>query len=104
MKTEYEIYMNYQMTRQQADVLCGIAAAIRQSSGEMLAAGLAALKENWTGDAGALFQQKGQCLSDSVLASAEAAEQTASVMRESAENLYEAEMYALEIARSRNCD
>ena len=102
MKTEYQIYMDYKKTLQQAEHLARIGKELTRAADQTAAGILSASGSAWKGEAAGRFRLKGKNLQKKIRRSGTELCGAADVIRRTAANLYRAEMQALEIARTRN--
>lgn len=100
-KTMYTIEMDLQNARRQADDLEQIAQNLSMLADEHFQSCIAGIAANWKGENAAAFCKKGNIVGNNIKNSADDLKNAASVLRQIAENTYQAEKAGYEIARNR---
>ncbi len=98
MKSEYEIYMDYNAAIRQAERLESIARKVRSMGQESMSSTFNSIRASWTGENSEAFLDKGNVLKSKVLRVADDVAKTARVIREIAERTKNAELEAIRIA------
>lgn len=101
-KTMHAIEMDFQNAKRQAEELEQIAQNLSMLADNQFQQCLAAIAANWKGENAAAFCKKGCVVGNHMKESADSLRKTAAVMRQIAENTYQAEKNNCEIAGSRN--
>ena len=104
MKTEYQIYMDYKKTMQQAELLSRTGKELIRAADQTAAGIFSGTGSAWKGTTAQLFIRKGKALRQRIRHSGNELCGAADVIRRTASNLYRAEMQALAIARTRNTE
>ena len=100
-KTMYSIEMDFQNARRQADDLEQIAQNLNMLADEHFQSCIAGIAANWKGENAAAFCKKGNIVGHNIKNAAADLKNAASVIRQIAENTYQAEKAGYEIARNR---
>ncbi len=101
MSTASKIEFDYSKALAQAEKLEDIAAEINNLSQSDLENSLQELRSGWEGEAFLLYMSKGERLREKISKTSRELNDAAKTIRRIAKNIYNAEMAALEIARSR---
>lgn len=97
-----EILIDFQKVIGQANQLESLAEMLRKEGSEHFADALAELSQAWTGAAAEEYLKKGERFQGKLNATAKDLAQTACIVREIAQTLYEAEQKAVALAQTRN--
>lgn len=100
-KTMYTIEMDLQNAKRQADDLEQIAQNLSMLADEHFQSCIAGIAANWKGENAAAFCKKGNIVGNNIKNSADDLKNAASVLRQIAENTYQAEKAGYEIAQNR---
>lgn len=100
-KTMQTIEMDFQNARKQADELEQIAKSLSLLADEQFQSCLSAVAACWKGENASAFCKKGHIVGNNIKNSAEELKDAAAVMRQMAENTYDAEKKNYEIAKTR---
>ena len=98
MKTEAEIYLEYETAIAQADSLSGCAADMKSRLSEGLMETAGKTSSFWKGEGAGIFSSGCLSLNEDILGKAQALQAVSETVRMIAQNIYEAEMRALSIA------
>lgn len=101
-KTMQAIEMDFQNAKRQAEELEQTAHNLSMLVDNHFQQCIAATAANWKGDNAAAFCKKGYLVGNHIKDSADSLRNIAAVMRQIAENTYQAEKNNYEIAKSRN--
>ena len=99
MKTQYEIYMDFQKAMELANRLRSMAAKINSLADENLQGSLTRIRTNWTGENAEAFLAKGDIVKNKVSATAKDILKTADAIAKIAERTRDAELAAITIAQ-----
>ena len=99
MKSEYQIYMDFRRANQVAEDLRGIARSTRNAADQDLQGALSRIQSNWEGENAEAFQAKGKRLRNQVDQLAQDVDRSANAIERIAQNTYNAEMRAVQIAQ-----
>ena len=99
-KTMYTIEMDYQNAKKQAYELDQIAKSLGMLADQQFQSCLSAVAACWKGENAAAFCKKGNIVGNNIKNSADELKETAAVIRQMAENTYEAEKKNYEIAKA----
>lgn len=102
MKTEAEIFLEYEAALKQADSLSEAAQEIRTAVAEGTESAALSLSASWKGEGAEAFEGKCKILREKAGAISRALADTADAVRTIAGNIYHAEMKALAIAEIRD--
>ena len=102
MKTEAEIYLEYETAIAQADSLARSAGDMEKTLGEGLMEVTGRTASFWKGEGASLFSSGCSALYEDISEKAQALQAVSETVRLIAQNIYEAEMRALEIAQAGN--
>ena len=102
MKTEAEIFMEYEAALKQADSLSEAAQEIKTAVVEGTESAEASLSASWKGEGAEAFGGKCGVLREKAEGISRVLTETADAVRTIAENIYQAEMRALAIAKIRD--
>lgn len=100
-KNAFEIHMDYDRAIRQANLLERTANEMRQSAENELQDCMSEVSYNWTGENADAYLAKCNQLKTSIVNTAHKLDNTADTIRKIARNTYNAEMRALELARTR---
>lgn len=100
-KTAFQIQMEYNNAKKQAKRLREIANNINKSATDDLMSNMDQLGSAWKSDTSNQFRQKGQKVSNNLVNVARNFRQAADTIERIAINTYNAEMRALEVAKTR---
>ena len=100
-RSEHSIRMDFERAKAAAGRLDGIADSIASMLSGEYDGSLDSVRQNWRGDSATLFLTKAGELWDKVNKTASDLRAAADVIRRIAQNVYDSEMRALEIARQR---
>lgn len=100
-KTLYSIQMDFQKAKNQASKLEKIARDLRRIADHEIPSCMKAVSQNWKGENARLYVNKGSVVGENLRRTANGVEQTASTIRTIAQNTYNAEKAALDLAKSR---
>lgn len=95
------IEMDFQRANQQADSLERLASELNRLAGRQFAGTLNELAMSWKGDNANAFLQKGSRLEENMKQTAKNISKTAIQLRRTAKRIYDAEMYAKQLAEKR---
>lgn len=101
MATRQSIEFDFREARSQADKLDSIADNLGNLAKDKLGDSMQTLSQNWKGENADAYLSKGSSLQNSISSSASELHGIASDIRTIAQNIYNAEMAALEIAEQR---
>lgn len=101
MKSRYSIEIDFRIAMEHADKVEKIGNDMNQMCEEELEACIQSIRNHWTGENAELYLEKEEQMRNGVVSLAERVIQTAETIREMAQNLYQAEMQAWEIANER---
>lgn len=101
MATRQSIEFDFQQARSQADRLDSIADHLGSLAKDKLGNSMQMLAQNWKGENANAYLSKGNAMQGSISSSASELHGIASDIRTIAQNIYNAEMAALEIAEQR---
>lgn len=101
MSSKYEIEMNFRAAKEQARRLDDIASRLGRISRNDYTNALQQVSNAWQGDNANIYLQKSNGLIGKMNATASDLERIASTIRQIAQNIYDAEMRAWEIAHER---
>lgn len=101
-KTAYSIQMDFQRAKKQAEELERIEKDIRKVADHEMPDCMREISSNWKGDNARLYTVKGQSVSENIRKVADGLAKTAATLRTIAQNNYNAEKTALELAETRN--
>lgn len=96
-----KIEMDFQRANQQADSLEELAAELNRLAGSQFEGTLNELAMNWKGDNASAFLRKGSRLEENMKQTAKNIKNTAIQLRRTAKLIYDAEMYAKQLAEKR---
>ena len=99
MKTEAEIYLEYETAITQADSFARCAGELDSKLSSSLAETAGKTASLWKGEGAALFTSRCFLLQEKIEGQADTLRAVSETVRLIAQNIYEAEMRALEIAR-----
>lgn len=99
--SEYTIQLNFERALRKADELEGVSDHMKHLAEQQMHDTLNELSHQWTGENAQQFISKGGILKEKMEETARELRNTAETIRAIAEEIYEAEMEALEIARER---
>lgn len=99
MKTQYEIYMDFQKAMELVNRLRSMANKINSLADENFQGSLTRVKANWTGENAEAFLAKGGIVKNKVSATAQDILKTADAIAKIAERTKEAELAAITIAQ-----
>ncbi len=100
-KTMYSIQMDFQRAKNQAERLEGIARDISRLADNNLAGCMRDISANWKSGNASLYVSKGQTVAEHLRSVAAGLNQTAATIRTIAQNTYNAEERAIELAKAR---
>ena len=100
-KTAYSIQMDFQRAKKQAEELERISKDIRKVADHELPDCMREISANWSGEHARLYAAKGQAVGENIRKTADGLAKTAATIRTIAQNNYNAEKTALELARTR---
>lgn len=100
-KNAFEIHMDYNRAIRQADLLERTANEMRNSAEDELQDCMSEISYNWAGENADAYLAKCSQLRASIVNTAHKLETTAETIRKIARNTYNAEMRALELAKTR---
>jgi WXG100 family type VII secretion target len=100
MKSEYQIYMDFRRANQVAEDLRAIARNTRDAADQDLQSALSRIQSNWEGENADAFQTKGTRLKQQVDQLAKDVDRIANAIETIAQNTYNAEMRAVQIAQT----
>lgn len=98
----HSIEMDFSKAKRQASDLERIANNLRTLSDKQMEDTLRTLEHNWQGDNSVKYTGKGRQLEEKIRKTSKALEDIAEAIRDIAQNVYEAEMRAWEIAHNRD--
>lgn len=98
MKSTAKIYMDFQNAKAQADQLDQLSRNLRAIGNDDLADCMVGISSNWKGDNAERFLQKAGQVKDKIDKTADHLAMAAQTIREIADNTYQAEMQAAELA------
>lgn len=98
----HSIEMDFSKAKRQASDLERIANNLRTISDRQMEDTLRTLEHNWLGDNSVKYMGKGRQLEGKIRETSKSLENIAGAIREIAQNVYEAEMRAWEIAHNRD--
>lgn len=101
MKSRYSIEIDFRIAMEHADKVEKIGNDMNQMCEEELETCIQSIRNHWTGENAELFLEKEEQMRNGVVSLAERVIQTAETIREMAQNLYQAEIQAWEIANER---
>ena len=101
MKTQAQIYMDYQNACSQAGSLEQIARNLDNVADGQMQSCLGQVSSHWKGHNSEAYVRKGRVVQDKIRNTAKDLRNAASAVRRMAKNTYDAEMRALEIAKAR---
>ena len=101
MKTEAEIYLEYEKALSQAETLTRLAGELASAVAEETKETAAALETVWKGESAEAFYAKCGILAQKWSDCASSLTKTAEAVRTIAQNIYSAEMQALRLAETR---
>lgn len=101
MSSRSEIRFNFNQAKEQAKQLDEIAAKIEKLSTQTMENNMRTLSANWAGDNATAFLKKEDIIKRNIKKTASEIRDIASDIRSIAKRVYDAEMEALRIARSR---
>lgn len=104
MGTAEEIRFDYQQALSRAKALEEIAGEMTSLAQNSLAGSLQILSGGWKGEAATAYLNKGAMLEEKIIKSAKNLRGTAATIRTIAKTIYDAEMYALQLAQQRAYD
>lgn len=99
--TKHELYCNYLIARKKASDLDKIANQIRKLAENKFNSELNKIEKNWVGTVSIAYINKGKILTEHLIQKSISLQNTAETIRKVAERVYNTEMKALEIAKSR---
>lgn len=102
MEAESEIRFNFTQALRRAEELEEIAERMGRLAHTELQGSFQNLSSAWKGEAAAAYLKKGSQLEEKILNSAKDLKSTASVIRNVAKRIYDAEMCAYRLAKERN--
>ena len=104
MKTEAEIYLEYETAIAQADSFASCAGELDSKLVSSLAETAGKTASFWKGEGAALFSSRCSLLQERIAGQADTLRAVSETVRLIAQNIYDAEMRALEIARENGAE
>lgn len=101
MATRESIEFDFRQAKEQAKQLDAIADSLGSLAKDKLSGSMQTLSQNWKGENASAYLSKGSTLQSNISSSSSELHQIASDIRTIAQNIYNAEMAALEIAEQR---
>lgn len=100
-KTLYSIQMDFQKAKNQADALDRMAGDIRRLADNDLSGCMRDVSANWKSENSSLYVSKGQTTAENLRSAAAGINKAASTVRTIAQNIYNAEKRAIDLAKQR---
>lgn len=100
-KTMYTIQMDFQKAKNQADKLDRIARDLNNIANNDISGCMRDISANWSGENAKLYVNKGYVVAENIRSVASSLNQTAATIRTIAQNTYNAEKRALDLAKKR---
>lgn len=100
-KTMYTIQMNFQRAKSQADKLERIARDLSRVADNDMSGCMRDVSANWKGENAKIYVNKGYAVAENIRSIASGLNQAAATVRTIAQNTYNAERRALELAKKR---